>query len=282
MWLYDLTGSLAHAGGAFGVGPPTWDPGYLDGRYHHGDSEFVNAMNVWIGMRKDGSVLPGDMGMDDEQAKMLFAINKAGLQFGFWWNPGNYVAYNSKVDFGLVFAPPTPDDRVRRGFYNLTSTPTPEAEGYLVSAFTKNPEAVWEVIRFITSLEYQEGYVKGGFGISFLPEANRPENFSIPEMAMYAVSNMSRSLMRVIPSRTENMIRARQLMPGIYPTYYDVLDNVYLGKAGVETLKDLARRMDASLDEGIKRAQEEGFKVTRDDWVNPGWDSTKDWVPPKK
>lgn len=31
------------------------------------------------------------------------------------------------------------------------------AGGYVVSSATKNPKAVWEVIKFISGVEYQEG-----------------------------------------------------------------------------------------------------------------------------
>lgn len=276
VWHQDIAGSLARSAGIDGVGGPDWGPDARDGKYHHASPEHINALKVWIGMREDGSVHPGEMTMDDEQAKMAFANNKAAMFFGGDWVVGNVLAYNPDCDFDLVLAP-TPDDGIRRDFYHIG----PGGQfGYVVSSFTKNPRAVWEVIKFICSLEYQEGYVKGGYGISYLPEANKPENFKIPQLYRFVQWANDPALRRFAPIARPNTRRVvEEFMPGIYPTYHDVMEAVYLGKAGFEALKDLDDRCNAALDAGIKRAQESGIKVTRDDFCFPDWVRGKDYEP---
>ncbi len=88
---------------------------------------------------------------------------------------------------------------------------------------------------------------------------------------------MDPDLIRVGPGWSADARKAFDLMPGIYPTYGDVLDNVYQGKIGFDALEDLDRRSDAALDDGIKKAQEAGLKVTRADFAFPDWDPQKDY-----
>lgn len=282
VWHQDVAGSLAHAaGGTGGYGGPAWGPSMITGRFHTSSPEFVNAFKVWMGMREDGSVLPGDMTMDDEQAKKYFATDKAALMFSGPWMVGNVIGYNPKADFDLVL-PPTPDDGVRRGFYYVSSAGG--AFGYVVSASTKNPEAVWEVVKFLSSLEYQEGYVKGGYGVSFLPEANKIQNFSFPQMYKFVEWASDPALRRVSPTWSPEVTNTLwgEYFPGVYPTYNDVLDGIYIGKLGLEALVELDRKLDAAVDEAIRRAQAAGIMVSRKDLSFPGWDLTKNWEPPAK
>lgn len=231
-------------------------------------------------MRKDGSVFPGEETMEDEGAKIAFATDKAAVFFGGWWVPGNVLAYNPDADFDLVL-PPTPDDGVRRGFSYMTMEG--KAEGYVVSSQTKNPHAVWEVIKFLSSREYQEAYVQGGFGISYLPEADKEENFKIPQMyklVQWAIDPALRRIGPVLPGITTRM--GEYGSGGIYPPWADVIDNVYFEKAGLEALLDLDKRQDGALEASIKKAQEAGVKVSRSDFIVADWDPSMDYVRKRK
>ena len=275
-WDYDVLSSLAVMAGTTVTSWSTPNP--KDGHFHWEDPAFITSFEVWINMRKDGSVFPGDMLMEDEQAKMTFATGKAALQFGGSWNIGNYYAYNGDVDFDLVL-PPVPDTG-KKGYYSTSDQGA--ATGYVVSASTKNPGAVWEVITFMSSQEFQEGWVQGGYGISFLPEANKPENFkNQPQMYKMAQWLADMSLFRVWPVPSLEAQKVYNYLPGTYPTDNDVLNNIYEGKAGYDTLKDLSKRRDATWDEGFAKAQAAGVKVSRADFTFPDWDPTKDYVQKK-
>lgn len=278
-WAADLMCSIAQAGGFTGGYGTDFLPaggqgfGWRTGRFTYSGSALTNALTVWIGMRTNDSVFPRETTFEDEQAKMLFATNKAAMIFGGDWNVGNTLAYNPDADFDVVLAP-TPDDGVRRGYY--TSYVSGYMGGYLVSSFTKNPQAVWEVIRFLTSLEYQEGYVRGGYGSSFLPAANKPENYAQPQMAKFAEWGNTQTRFGPVPELEAQKLRA--YLPSIYPNQNDVLETAYLGKAGFEALSDLDKRLDAAVDGAIKKAQEAGVKVQRKDFVFPDWDPARNYV----
>lgn len=282
-WGMELEGSLAFAAGVVQrLGPPggpAWFPDLRDGRFHFSSPEYKKAMNVWISMRGDGSVYPGIETMEDEQAKMAFATNKAALIFGGSWNVANHLAYNPDADFDLV-PPPTPDDGIRRGYFY--ANPIGGSWGYLVSGATRHPEAVWEVIRFITSLEFQEGWVKGGYGISYLPQANRPENFAVPQMYRFVEWANDPTWRRIPPVLSTDAQKIYDHWPGIYPTHVDTQTNVYLGKSDLEALDDLDRRCDAAFDVALAKAQEAGLKLSRSDFSFPDWDPSRNYVQKKK
>ena len=231
-------------------------------------------MKTWIGMRTDGSVFPGETSMEDEAAKMAFATDRAALFLGGSWVVSNVLAYNPDANYDLVL-PPGPDDGIRKGYGWIHNQGAPS--GYLVSSFAKNPRAVWEVIKFITSLEYQAGYVQGGYGVSFSLEANKPENFQTPQL--YKFVQWGAELNRIAPTLSQPAAKSWSYLPGIYPTFEDVMDNVYLGEAGFDALADLDKRCDAALDEAIKKAQADGIKVTRQDFIFPDWSLSKDYLP---
>lgn len=283
MWHYDLTGSIVRFAGGRGVDGQTFGgPDMKDGKYHIAGPEFTTALKLWVDMRKDGSVFPGETLMSDEQAKMQFATNKAGLQFGGWWQPSNYLAYNPDADFDVEF-PPSPDDGIRRG-YHYVAPPgaVGTAAGYVVSSFSKNPKSVWELVKFICSTEYQLGYVQGGYGASYLAEVNKPENYTVQQAGKIFGWAKDPSLRRVAPWLSQDAQKAFEFVPPVYPPLNEVLTNVYFEKSGFDALKDLQDKWDAAFDEGIKKAQEAGYKITRADFIFPDWDPTKDYLPRKR
>ena len=281
-WHTTQTNGLAYANGAVGI---PWSRDFKTGKSQWNSPEFRQTLQLLIDMRKDGSVFPGETSIDDEQAKMTMATNKAAMIMpGREWVPSNLIAYNPDLDFDVVL-PPTRDDGIRRGFVQFDPTSAGGAlSGYAVAATAKNPRAVWEVIKFISSLEYQDGWVQGGFGASYLPEANRPENYvSQPQMYQFVKWGNDPSLFRIPPVLSEEASKVLSTyLPGIYPTADDVLNNVYQGFSGYDAFKDLDKRMEAALDEGVSKAQAAGVKVTRADFAFPDWDRDKDYVPSKK
>lgn len=134
------------------------------------------------------------------------------------------------------------------------------------------------MIKFISSAEYQVAYVQGGFGISYHPEANKPENYAVKPMYKFVQWGMDPALRRMGPVLSANALRVFEYWPGMYPTYEDVLDSIYLGSAGFDALAGLDKRRIERLETAIKKAQEAGIKVTRADFAFPDRYPTKDYI----
>lgn len=58
------------------------------------------------------------------------------------------------------------------------------------------------------------------------------------------------------------------------------MQGIYTGQLGdaKKAMQDLTDRSDKELDRAIKAAQAKGAKVSRDDYVFPNWDPTKDYT----
>lgn len=231
-----------------------------------------DAIRLLMQLKADGSIFPGEMTFDDEEAKRRFALDKAAMIIGGPWNVGGTIAYSPDADFDVALAP-SPDGGPPKG-YQATSG-GPGGGGYYISASAKHPEPIWEVIKFLTSKEYQEGYVKAGGGFSIFPEYNRPEFF--PHIAMARFVKWAGERLRLAPIYAGDLDRVWSFMDSVQPDYIHITAGIYLGKERFEALDDYAAKQNAEFLKGVARMQKAGFKVKVEDWIYPDWDQAEDY-----
>lgn len=251
---------------------------FRTGRWVWNHPVLKGAIKLWLDLKADGSYLPGLETMDDETARRYFALEKAAMTFDGPWAVSGIPAYNSKADFDLSL-PATRD-----GTYTGV-TPSGSYAGdirYVVSARTKDPAAVWKVIQFITSPEFQDGYVKGGYGISIFPESNRPENFTVPQMAK--VAEYARIQRKIAPVVADPVAwnRVWQLLEPVHPDSYEIYMGIWTGRETPAALDRYEKRFNDAIDKAIARAREEGLNFSRKDITFPDWDPSKDYMPKAK
>jgi len=262
---------LLTAGGAYPATQVDLRVGRFD--FHH--PVWKEAIQVWKDMYEDGSVFPGSFHMTDEQAKMNFALNRAGMQFGGWWNPRGYKSFNPDCDFDVVLAP-TPDDGVRRGYVAKRVG----GGNYVISRNCKHPKAVWELIKFLTSTEYQENYVKNGNGLSVFPELNKPEYFALPTMKKLAKWAVSATRIRPYNPAPKEYTKLLWLMDPVRPEGMTFIEGIVTGVMELEKgLYEQEAKLNTSLDNALKKAKAIGLKISRKDFTFPDLDITKDYVP---
>ena len=66
----------------------------------------------------------------------------------------------------------------------------------------------------------------------------------------------------------------------MHPNLGETVQGIYSGQLqdAKKALQALQINSDQELDRAIKAAQAKGAKVTRNDWVFPNWDPTKDYT----
>lgn len=240
------------------------------------------AIQLWIDMKKDGSVFPGEFTMDEEQARRYFANEKAAMLFDGWWTSGGVLAYNPKFTEFDVVLPPTPERGVRKGFGG--AGPLAQMSEYVVSSRVKDKDkaAVWKVIQFLTSEEYQVGWVNAGGGFSVFPEYNKPESFGHPTMAkIAALGPASYRVSPIVPVGSSKVYNYLHQFAG-RPNLTETIWGIYLGKLTWSALDDLERRYTEAFEKAIAQAQAEGAKVSKADYYFPDWDPTTNYVPKGK
>lgn len=241
---------------------------YSIGRWPYDSVTYKDTVKLFLQLKRDGSIVPGDITMADEDAKRMFGLERAAMQLGYWWNPGGYVSYNPELDF---------DAFLLVGKDGWDSAPWYSggvAQGsYYVSSKVPDRKAAWEVIKFMTSLDYFEGWVTGGFGIAPIPEANKPENFKVP--TTYYFAHWALEALTPPKPRNPNLVGdIWNLMPAVHPNLREVLEGIWIGKLGLDALDTLTERLNKALDQAVVYAEKQhGTKISLEgNLVFSDWD----------
>lgn len=248
-----------------------WD--YSTGSYLFDSPYYKQVMNLFLKLKKDGSILPGDLSMDDEQAKRAFSLGRAGMQLGYWWNPAGYTSYNPELEFD-AFLLVTRDGRDPAPWYSGGGA----SRSYVISK-KADRKAVWEVIKFMTSIDYLGGWVRGGYGIAPIAQANAKENFS-DAPAMYYFAHWA--LQALIPPSSKNAKEVSDIFNMAewpHPNFEETIQGIWIGKLGLEAFDTLARKQNEALKAAIRHAAEEkGIKIPLEgNLVFPDWDPFKNY-----
>lgn len=234
----------------------------------------IELMNLFKGMKDDGSYHPKTMSISAPEARALFGEGQAGFILQGEWCIGVWVRDNPDLDFG-VMAPPVPDSG-QQGYM-----PRGNFQPWLgMSATTEHPEAAALYLKEYFSQEYQSVLVKAGDRFSMLKGVN--ENFSdIPQFKQYYdiamdTSRLTPSVEIRNPETAAVFAKYKDPTPGIG----DILQGVIAGalKDPTDALNQLSNQVNTSLNEAISSAKSEGANVDLDDFVFPNWNPDQDYA----
>jgi len=190
------------------------------------------------------------------------------------WNIQDFLT-NKNIDFDVSHLP-WPDGG-RKGYLEY---PRQAVTVSFAAAHTKIPQTAVKYMEWRWGPEAETQMVKMGLGSSAISYVNKPEYFPSQQAAHCA--QLLASERRVPP----DVIRRNSEESATLEIYHDpspdiqaLLQGIMSGQvADYKTgLKDLSDKMNAGLDSSIKAAQAKGAKVSRNDWVFPNWDPTKDY-----
>lgn len=249
-----------------------WD--WRTARITSNDPTEKDAIRLFNQLKADGVIFPGEMTFDDEGAKRNFALDRAAMIVGGPWNAGGTIAYTPNADFDVALMP-SPDGGPMKGYQ--ASSGGAGGGGYFISASTKHPEAIWPIIKFLTSREYQEGYVKSGGGFAIFPEYNKPEFF--PHIAMSRFAQWSGERLRLTPNYTGDLSRIGSFVNPLHPDDIEIAAGIYLGREKFEALDDYVTKYNAEFRKAVGRMQQAGYRVKLEDFMFPDWDPAEDYIP---
>ena len=240
------------------------------------DSKAVlDVMNLFKGMKDDGSYHPKTMSISAPEARALFGQGQAGFIVQGEWCIGVWKKENPDLDFG-VMAPPVPDEG-QEGYL-----PRPNFQPWLgMSKTTKHPEAAALYLNEYFSKEYQSVLVKAGDRFSMLKDVNESAA-EIPQFKEYYEVAMKNS--RLVPSveiRNPESAAVFAKYKDPQPGLGDILQGLVAGalKDPKAPLKQLSNSVNTALDQAIESAKSEGAKVDKDDFKFSNWSPDKDYSP---
>ena len=247
---------------------------YKTGKYNYDYPANIEAFELLLTMSQDGSIFPGVMSIDDEQARAYFATNKAAMIIGGSWNVTGWQKYPN-LDYGVA-AIPSPDDGLKSKL--ITGFPSPS---WWMKKDSAHPEETWKVLEFLASLEFHRAYNAEGIGFSIIDEAKD----AIVDPHMKAIEQIASEKVIIGPSPVLRNPAAAQLkkyeskLPALKATFQDVLMEAWSnnGKGLEEGLRQVTKARNELMTRAIALAQKDGVKITAADWAFPDFQPLADY-----
>lgn len=275
-WSANVLQMASRAGAVCGVDGFTIGLDPRSGEIIVDSDPFVEAVELLLAMRDDGSAFPGVLSLNAPQARAFVAQGAAGMILQGPWNVPIWEANNPGFDFGFA-ATPGPAGATGKTY---VGTLPAAANMMFINADAKNPFHAADVFRIMGTIDGQTAWanVVGPSDPAILPEANARAEMSERSRAVIALQEDQVRALPVPFSRNTGFVAVARLYQEPTPNLAQTIQGLYAGQlTGVRaTLAELKDRMNAALDSAIDAANAEGAGVSRDELVFADWDPATD------
>lgn len=234
----------------------------------------MDVMNLFKGLKDDGSFHPKTMSISAPEARALFGEGQAGFILQGEWSIGVWKRDNPNLDFA-VMAPPVPDDG-QKGYL-----PRANFGPWIgLSKTSKHPEEAALYLKEYFSKDYQSVLVKAGDRFSILKDVNESSS-EIPQFKQYY--DIAQEMSRLVPSpqiRNPELASVYANFKDVQPGVGDILQGIVAGALNdpEAPLKQLSDGIDKALEAAIAQAKSEGANVDKNDFVFPNWSSNQPYT----
>lgn len=266
--------NLATMAGARG-GQIDWSTG----EYNYTTDQFLAAIELLLAIRDDGSVFPGSQQLSPPEAEARLPQGVAGMCLQGPWNIPQWIRSNPDFRFGVA-SQPVPN----------SGTPLPMGIGpgsfipMWLYAGSEHPEIAADIFSYMSSVEGQIAFanITQGFPPPILPEAQQASGRDLDERVVKAYGIFDEQL-RVAPNpavRNSGVSQVTLETKPLTPDFGETIEGIFTGQLSdpLAAMQDLKDRADAELERAIQAAQDKGVDVSRDAWVFPNWDPTRDYT----
>lgn len=269
---------LASSAGSGSVNYPPH--GFIDprkGEFAYTDDAVVEAVELLLALKKDGSVFPGSSSLTAPEAWPRVLRGHAGMVAAGPWVTELWKKENPDFSFGVSSHPVAGSG----GF--LPSYPVFGTDWVMVFSRTKVKPVVGDVLSYVTSPGGQKAWGR------IVGAGNPPINEEARAAAKKGASPQAKQCLQLAESmrvRPEPVIRnpdiallAEKQKP-VTPNFGEVIQAAFLGKTDdvrgeLRKLRDRSNRL---LDQAVAEARKEGVKVSREDFVFRNWDPSRDYT----
>ncbi|MHB8645445.1 MAG: ABC transporter substrate-binding protein [Thermomicrobiales bacterium] len=250
---------------------------YKTGEYNYLTDQYLAAIDLLRALKADGSTFPGSASLDAPQARSQFPQGVAGMILQGPWNVPQWKQANPGFKFGVA-SQPVPNSG--------TPIPLSYAPGgsnqLWVYAKTKYPQVAGDLFHYLGTLDGQTtwGTISDGADAPIFPDASKQATLDPEARAAEALFTQQLRLGPDPAVRNEDVVKVSLELKSLTPDFGTVMQGIFTGQVSdpKKAMQDLRDRSEAELGRAIKAAQAKGAKVTRDDWVFPNWDPTKDYT----
>ena len=245
-------------------------PDLRTGKYTFGsDRNYQDFLQLLLAWNRKGYFFPSSVSISDEIARSYFERGRFGMTVGGVWNQAEWTQHGFTDYTPTTLVGPYPQ---RRGYFYSN----PGGAVLAISAKTKQPDQAWAWLNWFYGMDAGRRWVQEYHeDLSIHPQNNDPTRIGFKPFAEYvALRDLS------IPGPSASVRNPAQALVVVNPVQPDlgtILTGLYTGQVqDMRTaLTDLDGRLESALDAGIKQAQQQGHRVSRDDYVFADWDVTR-------
>lgn len=251
------------------------------GEYNYNAPEYEETIELLKSIKSDGSMVPGEMSLSGADARARFSQGIAGMILDGPWDIPKWKSDNPQLKFDVAM-PPTPTSGEQSP---ITYQPVGDNRAWLY-AKTKAGDVAGDIFHYMGSVDGQTqmAILSQGNLRSLQPEAmKKAEETGTLDPVALAGTKLADQTMRVGPIvaiRNPDAVQVAIEMKPIHPDVGEITQGALTGQIGdtKKALQTLTDSLNKELDRAIKAAQDNGAKVTREDWVFSNWDPTKDYT----
>jgi multiple sugar transport system substrate-binding protein len=262
----------ASAGPVLG-GPMNWQTG----EYTFTAEETLGAIDLLLGLQEDGSILPGSASLSQREAEARVTSGNAAMTLDGPWLISRWKESFPEFNYGIASQPM----RDPESFSPIGYAPG-GANQHFVYAESQQKAVLGDILWQWGSPDGQAAFqtIVGGTLEAIQPEAVTRATIDAPSQQAI---DLFKAQMRLHPDpRVRNPDVAQVFLEAqrLQPTFGEVLQGIMVGQIGdpQSAMQDLQDRASAELERAIKAAQDAGAQVTRDDFVFPNWDPSRDYT----
>lgn len=236
------------------------------------NDSLVSAVDFVKNLNDKGLMAPGWETVDSSTLFQYIATNKIVAISGMCFWSKSITDLNP--DLNLAAVPHLPEDADNAGNRYGYATCDPY---YSISTTCANPDAAWEVIEFISSMEFQEAFYASEYRCTV---GYREYSEGVLSETSQQMMDAANEFFRIAPSPADSHEDGNTLVAALRTnTPNPSLGSLFIlsiveGKDFRDYAIDYDEKMDVVIDEQIAILQSEGSDITRDALIFPD-----DWVP---
>ncbi len=232
-------------------------------------ADFITLMKEW---KTKGYMYPNAVSVSDEVSRAYFERGKFGMTIGGVWNQAEWSQHNF-TDYSLTtLISPT---ETPKGYFPTS----PGGTLWAIPAATKHPEESWLWFNWLYSVDAGKRWTQQfNEDLSAFPQNNDPAQIKFKPFAQFVGLA---DLAKPAPDpNIRNPETAHVEVQAVKPNLDDVIAGYYTGqiKDLQAALSDIQARMQKAQDDGVKTAQQKGYKVSPNDYIFTDWDPTKPYI----
>jgi ABC-type glycerol-3-phosphate transport system substrate-binding protein len=261
-WLDVFLYGAGSPGGAYGMDLRV-------GKYTYGtDRNYADFLSLFKDWNTRGYFYPNALNTSDEQAQSNFVNGKVGMTVAGVWVMPSWKSKHKFTDYTLTtLISPT---QTPQGYFPKH----PGGQFVAISSQTKHADEAWAWFNWLYSVDAGKRWVQMGEDLSVFPQNNDPTLINFAPFAQYV--GLARLAMNAPDPLSRNPALARVQMGKAPTSIVDIMSGYYSGKiadvqAALSELEDAKQNL---LADAVKQAQQQGYKVSLDDYKFPDWNLT--------